>query len=755
MLQLFSILLLDSLALAFAASAFEHLFDGKPEHGFVDQAGDVPDANECFQTHQGNLAECLTRVVVKDPWGCHANLKPASARASSWIYCCGGAVIPEVLVSPCPPLRCCTPAKIIVEPKKVIAEGRTPAWLSCSKATDKRWSLLRTMLSYNGFHGEEAVQDLAAALASSQEWQEVERLRFSGVRYDWEEMRATDHCIMGYMHALYILATGSKDEELREKCHWKLLKLLNVGPLATDAVTFAWLVDLADWPIPAKEMVAFALRARGTDISASIVVPPPVDWQSVDTSQAATSAPLPRGVFVLTSHMFALDAAFAFAGAASQGRHSGVVHWYGYPDKFRRKNYTHVERLCRLKEPKVTCGGSGALEIDQLLELITFGRGRRSSRWPHSIHADGTGPPSSRSGRDGIQWSGLVREVQALLHGPLSSAIEGNVLVCGYPSVVCFAMDAALEETGSNFLVTALSGVPVEYVAPSLQPHIIGRLRSMSRTANRGLLCQSHFDEVYLATTVGPEVVPWVPFGARYISSALGSSVQPPAGSSATAADAVPLPAAITNDASSQILVSRLKLPFGIAAGMMWTMLEDLCSAGHHSCPYQFVSYEYFFDYDALSDFRATVFFPWNWELITFLEWYALSLPIFVPGPSWAVPLILDTLKAIPYLTARSNATAAWTNLREEWSYGGKHHEDHVKAAGNPFQVEAWWSHTDYMRLPHVRRFRHLADLLAQVASCDFKPWASTLRARNREVHRESARYYAELVSRAGEVLAH
>jgi len=229
--------------------------------------------------------------------------------------------------------------------------------------------------------------------------------------------------------------------------------------------------------------------------------------------------------------------------------------------------------------------------------------------------------------------------------------------------------------------------------------------------------------------------VPLVHYGARYILASI----------SAAAAESPPsnLMGRPTQN-SRQILISRLKLSLlKVGAEVSWMLIQDMT---HNRFPYRLVSYEAQYEYSVLADFVAAVFVPWNWELITFLEWFALGLPIFVPGPEFMVPLILHTLAAYPRLHPNSTT---WANLRAEWSHGDllpevpEAIEDKAQWAAN------WYARTDYMRAPHVRRFTHFADLLLQIAGCDFDAWAEARRRANERAKAQAVRHYEALAERA------
>ncbi|CAK0834221.1 unnamed protein product, partial [Prorocentrum cordatum] len=266
----------------------------------------------------------------------------------------------------------------------------------------------------------------------------------------------------------------------------------------------------------------------------------------------------------------------------------------------------------------------------------------------------------------------------------------------------------------------------VEYASPSLQPLLRERLRAMGGRPDRALLCFSHYDEAHLLA--GGLRVPRLSFGARYISGALTEASAPEAvlwpPRAGAEAGGVPSPPAVDSGPSRQeILLSRLKLALGnMGSELVWQLLDDLCIG--IACPYRFVSYETAVDWSVLATFRAGVFIPWNWELITFLEWYALSIPVFVSGSSWTLPLIQHHLHANPRITTNGSQ---FNNLRAEWAIDGETMDGPLDAA----EIARWWTQTDYVRLPHVRQFAHLADLLWQVADCDFQAWSASLRYRD------------------------
>lgn len=624
-----------------------------------------------------------------------------------------------------------------------------PPWLTCDSAADDRWSRLRELLSSprggrTEFHGKvlDQAQEIIASMSSEDEVDKLQAVKM--IHKHQLTALDSDTCVIGYAIALYLAGVAADNVDLREHHRGTLLDLLGIGPGQTqdlpETMPLAWFLDMAGWPIPVAELVIFALGGAGSPVPRptplSRAAPPcPLFTAQLPTHTNALDD-LPLGVCLVSSHMYAADAALALTAVLGEARRAvggglAPLRWYGYPQKFLRKyGNPDIVRLCSSQEPMITCGGPSASALDRLLELVTVGAVAASEgevvepgrSWPYNIWA--------APGDGSLSWPAFKEELRELaLHG-MGLSTSGELLVCGYPSVACLALASSLYDRGV-FVVAMLSGSVVEYAAPSLQQELWDLWQFLS-AAGSALLCHSLFDEAHLAAA--GLSVPRVALGARYMVGAKEAAFA----------------ATSQGVEQRQILVSRLKVSLGpLATGLVWFLLHEMAESRF---PYRFVSYEVQYEYHVLGDFLAAVFVPWNWELITFQEWYALGLPVFAPGPEMMVPLILNSLLSRPTLDA-AHGGAAWVNLRPEWSHAFPQDAwldvspDNVDASAA--SIARWLAQTDYAAAPHVRRFVSIADLLAQVSGCDFRAWGWALRATNERSRREAEAHYLGLVMRA------
>jgi len=737
---------------------------GEDEH-----YADILEPDVCFKSAvtPRDRATCLARVRVKDPWGCLRELRPAWARANVWVRCCGGIGFVEASaeVAPCPPMRCCilhgNPVRSGIPDFTARLVDPVPSWLSCTDASsDPRWRVFRALLADpKNTPRSPSVQllGLAEELVSSKDSPvEQERLRrLMNFNVEGGELDA-GFCFVGYAIALYVVACGSRESpKTQEWFRWVLVQLLNIGPSpdVERTMPLAWFVDAAGWPVQVSELVVFALGGRGGPLPRPTppaplppMMPPSFLVALPSCKQEGCQSPKHlRGICLISSHMFALDMAMALSAAlgdiAAGSSRTTSVRWYGFPEKFFHHQHgsRDIVQLCALRDPPLNCGGPGAAALDRLLERVTMGRVGDKQRggastwrgWPFNVLPDVPGGTMSpRSGVGGIHWRDLVSELGALVYGPLGIIGAGELIVCGYPTVVCLALEVLLATAGA-FLVVALSGSTVEYAEPVLQERLRAQLVLLAGRVDRAVVCFSRFDEAHLAEATNLRV-PCIHYGARYIFSAMSREEHHQHRGDKH------------SQRSRQILVSRLKFPLGkVGAELTWMLLQDMT---HNRLPYRLVTFEAQYEYSVLGDFRAAVFVPWNWELVTFLEWYALGLPLFVPCTQMVVPLVLHTLIAGPSLHA--NATT-WVNLRREWAHGSLADVAPTRLEDQAAWLANWYARTDYMRAPHVRSFGSFVDLLVQIAGCDFGSWAAALRAANSRAEHLAGRHYASLVERA------
>eukprot|EP00929_Paragymnodinium_shiwhaense_P049457 TRINITY_DN24949_c0_g1_i2.p1 TRINITY_DN24949_c0_g1~~TRINITY_DN24949_c0_g1_i2.p1 ORF type:complete len:275 (+),score=23.44 TRINITY_DN24949_c0_g1_i2:158-982(+) len=267
--------------------------------------------------------------------------------------------------------------------------------------------------------------------------------------------------------------------------------------------------------------------------------------------------------------------------------------------------------------------------------------------------------------------------------------------------------------------------------------HVWLQLMEMHGHNRRALLSFSHFDEAFYAAVAGLEVSR-LQFGARHVEFATelarereARNPRPLSPEQSNAKLFVRVP--------DQILLSRVKQLFWhkYDGDLLRALLEELMFEGF---AYRFIQYQEQYDYSILHNFRASVFFPWNWELITFLEWVGIGLPTFVPGPEFAVPHTLNRLVSIPEMRSNQSYLA---NLRPELMFKPPHD---VAFEASSEHVARWWAYTDFARTPQVRRFAHLGDLMWQILSCDFESWAQALRRANLVARADADRHYGLLL---------
>lgn len=160
--------------------------------------------------------------------------------------------------------------------------------------------------------------------------------------------------------------------------------------------------------------------------------------------------------------------------------------------------------------------------------------------------------------------------------------------------------------------------------------------------------------------------------------------------------------------------------------------------------------------YAALGSAFAVAMFPHAFELLAFMELYALAVPILVPD----LPLMLK----IERLTTFPAASAELFSMRDavfgDELAGGTPpghayapywaHRD--GAMGVPAaHFEHWWGLSYFTLLPHVSEFASMPDLVARLGALDRRAVASAMRREHADLAQASV---AAMVETLRELLA-
>lgn len=320
-----------------------------------------------------------------------------------------------------------------------------------------------------------------------------------------------------------------------------------------------------------------------------------------------------------------------------------------------------------------------------------------------------------------------------------SPVLQGaDFVVCTFPYVLAYLLDD-VPELRQPVLLIWQGGSLLEYLHEDLHEWAQGKLLQW-RT--RRLYVMNHLDHHWLRRTVGS--VPFVPFGARHVHGVLERQLGNVYGS---------------NSRSKQVLVHRMHF---ILSQTEFTLLKTLMEH-HFESKVSDIDLKLHwppFEIWELINFKAIVLFPWNLEITTFLEFYRLNIPLFVPDSSF-MSVVVWCYMVNPAL----QHVHRFTTIRKEWWHGASCHlqpspEECAGAEPDSIppwldsenemplykQINSWWQETDYVKMPHVQHFTGVVHLLQQLHHFDAHSVVKRMRAANLADQMKSAGVYEAML---------
>ncbi|CAE8590328.1 unnamed protein product [Polarella glacialis] len=328
---------------------------------------------------------------------------------------------------------------------------------------------------------------------------------------------------------------------------------------------------------------------------------------------------------------------------------------------------------------------------------------------------------------------------------------KADQVFCGYPFVTCFAAAAAPSWRHVPVAMNVF-GLLTEYVDRKTQREIMREFgrdwvgsgqasvsgRRLAKLRQAFVVTLVDFDTYNFAFAEKVSgLLPRVPFCGRYLSflrqqpSSGDGGVEPSEPKNGQTRTALLWNLTPILPAADIQLLKLLLASEGEKYGLHrrgWR-IEDSLSRWNHRFQDRF-------------KYSAVILIPWDWTLTTFLEWYSMSVPIFVPSPSLMRMHIQFTTNTghRRYIRYGSEYWLGVPASRRPWN----------RCNGTtPERISYWYERTDFWRLPAVQTFDSAADIVSKLAGLDevaFGKLVRQMQAVNRRALRSSSAHLRQML---------
>ncbi|CAL1173255.1 unnamed protein product [Cladocopium goreaui] len=532
----------------------------------------------------------------------------------------------------------------------------------------------------------------------------------------------TDFCIFPYLAAVIFLVKHDAGE--RQKYLDHLCQLLDAGGIH-------WIVLLlwAHVRLMSPSEAIRTLEEHGVMKCSLQMVPRPRPPKAAPSFEAST---LRSGralrVVLWSGHGFAWDSLMASHEAAVQEgmKWQGLILGFALAEKHKvaRENCQKIgihlgtDALCQHSRT-----------LGPLLELVA---------------GEGLGTETGLSVHQAKRMLDAARAEFPMLK-------MADLVICSYPYVLCPFL-GTYEGFKDTAMLTVVKGAGsmAEYAHASLVPWILGIYKRWMTATDSGVgtprkvVCADAIDPAIVQATFGDHVSPQlVDFGARYVLH-LAGGVQ-----------------CDLRAKTKTLLVWRLFSIFpGLDAMAMNTILSGFQNAPPPPWKVELMQDTIEFTYKDLQDASAILQVPWDWALVSFMEFLALGIPLILPNRDYMHSLITTVYWS--RLANRSVWSLSWKRrflqlVPEDWeafelgasNKSLKMTETTNYAHGGSMldHVAYWWQHTEYAKQRMVKTFDSLSHLytvlnhLDPKIICERLHWQTRRKLRrSREFHRRFLR---------------
>jgi len=321
---------------------------------------------------------------------------------------------------------------------------------------------------------------------------------------------------------------------------------------------------------------------------------------------------------------------------------------------------------------------------------------------------------------------------------------HADFIICTHPYLLAYLLDEVPERRQPVFLFWQ-GGSLLEYLHQDLHAWVQTKLVAW-RT--RTLFVMNSLDHYWLKRTVGHAT--FLPFGARHMPRVLQKQ----------------LGQIYSVRKSKQVLLHRWEFILQESElARLTTLMAYHYAHGQKMTGHDLRVLLNPFDLWQLVNFEAIVLFPWNLEITTFLEFYSLNIPLFVPDSTFMSVVVWRYL-ANPLL----QIVHRFTTVRQEWWKGASCHlqpspeECASSTMATPSkwlmppwlefedemplypQIHAWWQETEYVKMPHVQVFTGVANLLQELRNVDTDSIVARMRETNLANQRKSSKIYEAML---------
>lgn len=453
--------------------------------------------------------------------------------------------------------------------------------------------------------------------------------------------------------------------------------------------------------------------------------------------------PLPNvRVSLISNHNYIFDVAFGLQSAMTAAGMAGSVLLWGY---VLAEKHPLALRNCVIFGDNICRNNRDLSTLIQQLANVT--------NTPVEHHWNLGDDASSR-----VTMSEAIERLTAVwLREPdLSSA---DLIVCGYPYPPCYLLDQLPGAWQKAIMLPLLGTVVSEYIHTSLQPWVYRTLQAWLQTPSahrlqpargpRFVFAMNSIEHTWMERVFG--ATPMLPFAGRLLREDVLAKV------GQKQWHRWQLGRLQSHRTPRQVLFYRLFYAFTIpdAEAFMNLMEDAAAKTGRFHALYLNRGHENW----ELLNFNAVTMVPWDWEMVTFLEFYRLPIPLFVPDSRFMESLIWFSLST-PEVRQRQR----FVRLRQEWWHGAPCHvcqgpdptapraEDappwlEWTGPGSVRRQLSWWfGHTDYATLKQTFHFSGLPHLAELLQSVDLAAAVRAMRREQSEALERSSSIYAEIL---------
>lgn len=148
-----------------------------------------------------------------------------------------------------------------------------------------------------------------------------------------------------------------------------------------------------------------------------------------------------------------------------------------------------------------------------------------------------------------------------------------------------------------------------------------------------------------------------------------------------------------------------------------------------------------------LSEYTATVIFPWEHALMSFYETYAMGSPLFVPNFEWAVRLVFHKEGNLGTTLDVYSARSPFMTKDEKEEIDLKRYHDtygsHKPLGISTYREQRYWiKYADFMRWPGIVYFGSLHEMVRKILGNDYSHQTALMAHYNAQTFASDVAYW-------------